>query len=268
MTEEHKDAAKAAEARLTDAQAEIERLRTDIVALTDDYGDLLIRLADATALLRRHAAPKGFSDDPTLPSDTHAFFLASAQPAAPAHVTCGDRECTGPHAAPAQPAAPECRYHADSMVCGECQPAALYGTADESPGFNAAWPLGKPQPAAPRIDVPPGESDLQGYAVLAAFGQLLARPEPYPLGHGARHFPELYAEPAAPARTEACAHGQVGYCGACCLLDEPVPPKPARTEDEQAVLDACGGLELDEGPHKLMGIWEVWEAELARRGLE
>lgn len=29
------------------------------------------------------------------------------------------------------------------------QPAAPYGTPDESPGFNAAWPLGKAQPAAP-----------------------------------------------------------------------------------------------------------------------
>lgn len=44
--------------------------------------------------------------------------------------------------------------------------------------------------------------------------------------------------------------------------------EPTRTEAEQAVLDACEGLELDEGPHKLEGIWEVWAAELARRGLK
>jgi len=34
---------------------------------------------------------------------------------------------------------------------------------------------------------------------------------------------------------------------------------------DKAVLEACQCLELDEAPHKLMGAWHVWEAELARR---
>ncbi len=84
---------------------------------------------------------------------------------------------------------------------------------------------------------------------------------------------ELLNQPAAPARTEACEHGQVGYCGTCCLLDEPVPTKPARAEAEQAVIEAMAAAEIEicelscQCP-KIKNPIPVCRAELARRGLK
>lgn len=254
--------------RIIDAMtATNERLRAELKDFDDAHAVTAVewkatrsRLATATALIQE------VWDNGDIPRKLGLRIKAflAGQPAAPSWCEkCNSvKPCPGctvpaapnePHYQQAMREREHCEHCAkprsscdceDPSVVGyqERQPAAPYGTPDESPGFNAAWPLGTPKPAAPECPHCGDPLDAD-----------------HPDGQCVPCH-ELPDEPVAPARADPPprAHRRGCICVRC--------------EAERAVLDAMAEADEDylemSAEHHSGWKEKLALAELARRGLK